>query len=164
MEAASDKRWRLVRTLRNATALALLAISIGILALWGRSMTQSDRIRLNGGEVHVYSALGVLNFWYSPQGKSDNVKVSFSSLSIEEALPQIILVPERLKIGNRIMGSLVGVFAPHWFVALVVAALALSFKPKPRLRFRISDILLLMTFAAVLIAGVAALGRLAALP
>jgi hypothetical protein len=51
--------------------------------------------------------------------------------------------------------------APNWFVALVLASLAFALKPKPRLKFSLADLLILMTFSAVMIAGVAGLSRLA---
>jgi hypothetical protein len=53
------------------------------------------------------------------------------------------------------------VYAPLWFVALVFALLAFALKPKPRLKFSLADLLVLMTYSAVLIAGVAGLSRLA---
>jgi hypothetical protein len=54
----------------------------------------------------------------------------------------------------------VWVFAPHWFVAIVFAALAFTLRPKPQLKFSLADLLVLMTFSAALIAGVAGLSRL----
>jgi hypothetical protein len=48
-----------------------------------------------------------------------------------------------------------GLCGPHWFVALVLPLLPVALKPNPRLKFSLADLLVLMTFSAVLIAGVA---------
>jgi hypothetical protein len=164
MEAASGvppSRWGVVRTLRNVTASALLSLGVGVLALWARSTSRSDQLRFNGGGgMNVISVLGVFNFWYGLRSPSPDWTMTFSSDSIKDVEARFVRITERPKIGYRTIGSAWVLFAPHWFVAIVFAALAFVLKPKPRLRFSLSDLLILMTFAAVLVAGVASLSGL----
>lgn len=152
----------MVRTLRNLAALGLLTLSFGVLTLWVRSVNRSDQLRFNGGSgMNVISVLGMFNFWYGLRSQSPDLTLTFSSSSIKEVEARLVRVTERPKIGYRSMGSAWVIFAPHWFVALVFAAIAFALKSKPRLRFSLADLLVLMTFSTVLIAGVAGLTRLA---
>jgi hypothetical protein len=50
--------------------------------------------------------------------------------------------------------------APHWFFAVVAGALAVGFKQKPRWRFSLSYLFVLMTVAVLFVAGIAAAVRL----
>jgi hypothetical protein len=173
MEPASDNRpapnssrlGRLVRTLRNLSALCLLTLSIGVLALWLRSITWFDRVDIKrDSQVSLGSAAGLLNLWTGILTlPHDSIEFRFSTGSTEEALSERGVDPDLpvLKIGYRQYGRGWVYFVPHWFIALVFALLAFALKPKPRLRFSLSDLLVLMTLSAVMVAGVAGLTRLA---
>jgi hypothetical protein len=73
----------------------------------------------------------------------------------------VIETPTVLGLGYQSRPTFYQLTVPHWFVALILIMLAIALKPKPRLRFNLSDLLVLMTLSAVLNAGVAGLTRLA---
>jgi hypothetical protein len=162
MEAASDHRWRVVCTLRNVTALALLTLCLGVLALWARSYGRSDV--LDNRNKRLVSALGIISIAYDrPFNPRSGGKLWVQSTPTDNTVDRSQDFISRLYFFRLSrFPRVTKVAPPHWFIALVVVALAFALKPKPRLRFSLSDLLVLMTFAAVLVAGVAALTRLAA--
>jgi hypothetical protein len=103
--------------------LDFLTLSVGVLALWDRSVTRSDQLRFNGGAgVNVISVLGMFNFWYGLRSEPPEFTLTFSSSSIKEVEARVVRVTERPKIGYRTMGSAWVIFVPQWFVALVLIA------------------------------------------
>jgi len=157
--AQTSKLRRLVRSVRNFAALGFLTLSVGVLALWVRSYSSGDLVGLSGNRL--VSLLGSLTLswpvdpssdesgWFET-GPAEDVQVFYSAF----------FAPMRnFELRKYPMWTRVTV--PHWFVALVFALLAFALKPKPRLKFSLADLLILMTFSTVLIAGVAGLTRLA---
>jgi len=182
MDTASDNRpaptsrlRRLVRTLRNLAALGLLTLSFGVLALWVRSQVRLDSLIGTGWEksLTLSSFNGQCYFILAEAftyGFEDPSSVSLVSRSSEEVLKierwitgqggqSPLSSPGSYGLGFR--RHPLRIYVPHWFVALVVALLAFALKPKPRLKFSLADLLVLMTFSAMLIAGVAGMSRLA---
>jgi hypothetical protein len=178
MEPASDnppaptsRLGQLVRTLRNLTALGFLTLSVGVLALWARSYVMRDSVYGNWARAHwsfssrcgrlnlVGGRPGGQNAYYLLRSRSEPAG-KWRDKFRESGFPP----KEFGGFGYYELLNAVWVFIPLWFVALVFAALALALKPKPRLRFSLSDLLVLMTFSAVLIAGAAGLTRFASLP
>lgn len=190
MEPTSDNRpaptsrlGRLVRTLRNLTALGLLTLSLGVLALWARSYRHFDwwgpgvvlvdvtetTLRPQSGFV-CESANGVLAIWHVGNlrgtrwwawsiGRTDangNYPADYSPRVTGDR-------GESARDGFRAKtfpnGSFQGSM-PDWFAFSIFVGIAFALKPKPRLRFSLSDLLVLMTFSAMLLAGVAGLTRL----
>jgi hypothetical protein len=175
MEPASDnpraptsrlRQW--VRTLRNLTALGLLTLSLGVLALWVRSFGRTDYLTRHDPDYHwtVSSWAGRLSYLGGPGMVTNrgNITVYEHSCVTQDDIPP-----------NQRVGSTHGTFvfafhvypsggmylaAPNWVFALTIGALAFALKPKPRLKFSLADLLVLMTFSAVLLAGVAGLSRL----
>jgi hypothetical protein len=139
--------------------LGLLTLSVGVLALWVRSYVRADVLVINR-KIPIQSTVGSIvvssnpipieqergNFWF----RSTRAAAFFDSDTFRVALIF------RFRLGKQLF-----VAVPHWFIALAFAALAFALKPKPRLRFSLADILVLMTLSAMLIAGVAELTRLA---
>jgi hypothetical protein len=145
--------------------LGLLTLSVGVLALWVRSLFFVDVVEVRS-VLQAISVNGRLIVTYYPAGQSD--EEYFIRLTAERAAPALNNartkgsdMPTAWGWGWDSNNVITITFAPHWFVALVFAALAFALKPKPRLRFSLSDLLVLTTFAAVLVAGVAGLSRLA---
>jgi hypothetical protein len=174
MEAASDEPssvWRLVRTLRNFTALALLTLCLGVLALWVRSVESFDAVSYFGPSrgCQLSSMAGCVSFVCAETlagGATHCLRLATDSTpGLLEIARQVngaeLESPGPIGFYFHSRSAGVTIHAAHWLIALVFAALAFALKPKPRLRFRLSDLLVLKTFAAVLVAGVASLTRLA---
>jgi hypothetical protein len=148
--------------------LGLLTLSFGVLALWVRSYVWLDQYVYYGyygeRETILDSRKGQLSL--SSAAQESNHVERFGSIHF---IPMPTQIPARassdppsvLAFSYRLVGDMRLVVAPHWFVALVLATLAFALKPKPRLKFSLADLLVLMTFSAALIAGVAGLTRLA---
>jgi hypothetical protein len=186
MNPASDNRpaptsriGRLVRTLRNLTALGLLTLSVGVLALWVRSYEWCDGIQINSGRTTFSVASLSGRSYFGRRSNSGQMlrtrgryprrflihsrrsETMVDSLRKSDAKFSQRRAPNAYGFGSHRTTRYSELFAPHWFVALVFALLAFALKPKPRLKFSLADLLVVMTFSAVLIAGVAGLTRLA---
>jgi hypothetical protein len=174
LPAPPSRLRRLIRTLRNLTALGLLTLSFGVLALWVRSYAWDDQFNHFGMRTSVFSSAGgQLTLASMPQlalvgtepgellyGAAPMQPASGDRYADGVRIPFSVGKPSALNFGFDRAGPYPVVYAPHWFVALVFALLAFALKPKPRLKFSLADLLVLMTFSAVLIAGVAGLSRL----
>jgi hypothetical protein len=149
----------LVHTLRNLAALALLTPSFGVLALWVRSYSCLEILetRINLHAVQISSVKGCIAFALIDQ----RVAIGMSYLNVVAGNAADWRLGGVLGFAYYEDGLVTALIPPHWFVALFLAALAFALKPKPRLKFSLADLLILMTFSAVLIAGVAGLTRLA---
>jgi hypothetical protein len=174
--APTNRLRRLVRSLRNLTALGLLTLSLGVLALWVRSYSWHDCFFWVGRErqVEIISLAGGVQAIMEADVLSDlPLGFKLRTTSTAESLELLWRLHLKVSPANKIewpgafgflspaLTSDSSVYLPHWFVALVFALLAFALKPKPRLKFSLADLLVLMTFSAALIAGVARLSRLA---
>jgi hypothetical protein len=156
--------------------MGLLTLSFGVLALWVRSCWWSDNvIGPPSGPVRYGMASG--NGWLTyrfrngkltPQSFPKWTWRSTSAAAMEKVYKQM---------EDSIKGTPGATFArptfafgwkddwgfqfPHWIPIAITTIFAIALKPKPRLKFSLADLLVLMTFPAVLIAGVAGLSRLA---
>jgi hypothetical protein len=161
----------LVRTLRNLTALGLLALGVLIFGLGVRSFFIVDVIDVKKrGTLAVDSINGQLTLThlrsFSHREWLEGPRIRHGSEATDVVLDKMRAaghadLPSPWGWGFHNIRLIWNVYAPHWFVALVFAALAFALKPKPRLKFSLADLMVLMTFAAVLLAGVAGLSRLA---
>lgn len=155
--------------LRNLTALGLLTLSLGTPALWMRSYFTHDIVfRDDNSKTRQWSfesiagRLGYLSGW-----SADCVAGPLQHVSVEvqywrpEFYDSTVRPIQKFGFGYYRDPTVIWVYWPHWFVVLCSAALAFALKPKPRLRFSLADLLVLMTLSAVMIAGVAGLTRLA---
>jgi hypothetical protein len=166
MESASDigpappsRLERLVRSLRNLTALGLLTLSFGVLALWVRSNWKKDVVwGWFGvpGYLQVDSNGGTLRLLINQEQQKWTWK--YKSQKREGDQRKWFLIAQNHQGG---LGRELDLKMPYFLIALALVIPALALKPKPRLKFSLADLLVLMTFSAVLIAGVAGLTRLA---
>lgn len=184
MEPVRDNRtaWQLAllvrfaRTLRNLSALVMLALSIAVLALGMRSYSRYDALRIQPhdaparpswslesffGHVHLTKAHFLRKLPPHRVWEQQWPLPTFSSHSADVALYSVHSTVRsfRFGFGSQSLGNNFSVAIPHGFAAVVTAALAFAIKPKPRLRFSLSDLLLLITASAALLAGVAGLDR-----
>jgi hypothetical protein len=152
--------------------LGLLTLSLGVVALWVSSYSGLGLVngKLPAKQGFVFQSWkGQLrSMWYSVSNRIPESRwaLSYSPAPEWERMLKVIYArqpPESSILGFRARVSFDEwrVAAPYWFLFLVFATLAFALKPKPRLKISLADLLLLMTFFAVLIAGVAGLSRLA---
>jgi hypothetical protein len=89
----------------------------------------------------------------------DESKWHLSHLPAHEYRP--LTEPQLLGFGydwDRRIGHTV--IIPHWFLAITAAGLALAAKPKPRLRYSLRGLLVVITVAAMFAGAIAAFWRL----
>jgi hypothetical protein len=151
----------LFRAFRNLSAWGLLTLSFGVMALWVRSYVSIDVVDVASAGVASHAGLIVIRC-YEPNNQLNGESLFFLTSASQETLGPYWHVLQGLSgFDFRRDPHATTVYAPHWFFALAFALLSFALKPKPRLKFSLADLLVLMTFSAVLIAGVAGLSRLA---
>jgi hypothetical protein len=169
-EQPTKRRWlsNSLRLLRIAAFAGCVVTSVAFGALWARSYYWNDTIVRNHsqGYWHFRSWKGRIEYivtvgtekWPSWLAlKSHSTKDWQGLISAHGGLTG----PEAFGFGwgETRSGNTRGI-APHWFFVLVAGALALAFKPKPRRRFSLGEVLGVMTVAAIAIAAITSLLRI----
>jgi len=171
--------WR--RKLRIGMALVCLALCFASIAIWLESYqtqgvvtaplsnARDTRAVSQQGRVHLIS-VDVEGFGLDPSrgfiwpgggfnfvmGEREVVFIPIGDILGGGQAPALLPTDLGFGVGT---GPISRVSAPHWFFALVFGTLALLLKPKPRLRFGLSELLVVVTLAAAALGGVEALSR-----
>jgi hypothetical protein len=167
-----------LRIARIAASYVCLTACIAFAALGVRSYSWNDTLYNNDSDdyAHVRSWLGRIEFRYIPHilalPKTTLRKIKLSCWPADE-FQRMLQASNKAGSGQPIVESEFLGFgwgtafpsdetravAPHWFFALVAAALALALKPKPRLRLSLRELLAIITIAAVVLTAVCSLQR-----
>ena len=169
MSSAPKRHWLQfgLRSVRKFSSLVCLTACMGIAALWVRSYFWTDQLcRSHGGTyLGLISWEGTITLGDRPNPPpaieylqlvctpADEWQDAMAGRTNEH--PELLgFGYERFKLGGG--GA---AFAPHWFFVAVAGGLAAALKPRPRRRFGMRDLLVVMTLVATLVCAVMLLPR-----
>lgn len=161
----------LYRRLRNVASLLCLTVCIVFVAFWVQSYdlygAMQSRLTPTKAVAMRWFQGGMTFYGINDSGRVDvsSLDRSFHFEPAEEYLAKLRAAkampnfPAYYQFSIHSSPGLFSVTAPHWFLVVVTGMLAVLSKPKPRFKFSLRDILIVVTLVAVVLGALEAASK-----
>lgn len=143
----------MLRRIRIALACCCFALTVCAFTFWIRGEHYADSLKLIGGgkEINLVTGLGrvTLAYWTPPAGW---IELSARGCKVETAPVSGTGRNRKNDPDFRFLWRLPDLAllsVPNWLITVAAGVLTILLKPKPRFKFSVRELLVLTTFAAV---------------